>query len=127
MLNDHELLNIDIGLDHATQLSQIKRSLDELQGKFNDYTQGHRLTKETRNRLLDYLEFFIDRVAFLSTFVFERRNELRDKHLMKNKHQPSLGERLFYQEYYELSKPYDKLKTRMDEMLIKFSRAKIRD
>lgn len=124
MMDENELLDISIDLDHPKQLELITSSVKNIKLKFESSVTREDFDDAVKNKLLDYLDFLVDRVAFLSTFVFEKRDQIRDKHLLLNKHAPHLGEKLFYEEYFQLSKPYDKVKINLDKLYKNIARKK---
>lgn len=109
-------LNIDVlnGLvDHTNKLNIIHNKAKSIMNEFNknkDIGNAYLVTEEVVDRMDALLTNCLYKAAHLSRSVNDIELELKEYYEETYSHAPALGKKLFYQQYYQLHKPYDKVK-----------------
>ena len=99
--------------DHSSKLKEIKRVSDNLISKFHrDKQIGHENALTEKN--IETMEYVLDKclrkAADLSMSINEVESTLRDHYTTTFVNKPAMGRKLFLKHYFELHKPYDKVK-----------------
>lgn len=97
--------------DHSIQLKEIKRVAKNIMKKFDREKQFFpRPTQENIEAMQYVLNKCLRKVADLSMSRGEIQTQLNDHYTKTFINNPALGKKLFLEHYFNLHKPYDKIK-----------------
>ena len=98
--------------DHTTKLKEIKNVSDRAIKKYHREKNigGHPMTLRDLENIMYILDNCLRVVAELSLTRNDIRDELKDYYTTYYAKTPALGRKLWINHYFQLHKPYDKVK-----------------
>ena len=118
----YERINIP---DHTDELQNIHAFLLKIKKDYNNKLNRDQLDIVLIKKYVYLLEKTLELIGELSDHIYDLKSELDDIYTLKYSNSPIMGQNLFNKHYYDLHKPYDKLKNMAWQLLFEINRVEM--